>query len=95
MHVVGFLIYLVVGVVQVIAILQGISAAFGIPKVLAFMAALFLGYVPLVGAGFGMWGAHTVWGWSWLGAAALFFGAQVGVLILAMSAAVLEARTTR
>lgn len=65
--------YFLVGLLQIFAIADGAQYAFGLGNVLSFILAMVLTYIPLVGAAFGVYGAHTAWDWSlWL-SLALFF----------------------
>ena len=39
----------------------------------SFIAAIFVTYVPLLGAAAGTYAAHEIWGWTWYWSALLFF----------------------
>lgn len=75
--------YLVIGLVQLFAIMDGLAYAFGIHQFFAAILAFFITYIPLVGSVAGIYGAVNVWDWSLLQAAALFFW-YVPVLIVMM-----------
>lgn len=64
--------YLVVCMVQMLAIADGLAHALHTPLLLGLPLALFLTWLPVIGPAFGTYGAAMSWGWSWLGAA-LFF----------------------
>lgn len=81
MHVFLGIAYFVIGLVQLFAIVDGIDYAWGVGGFLGFIIAVFVTYVPFVGAGFGVYGAVNAWGWELLQALVLFFW-FVPVLIL-------------
>jgi len=68
-----YVLYLIIGFVQMFAIMDGLSYALGIGKVLSFFIAIFLTYIPLVGSCFGVYGAVEVWDWHLYQAILLFF----------------------
>lgn len=90
MQVIGGLLYFAVGIVQFLAIWDGLEVWIGIPSFLAFIAAIFLGWCPLVGPIVGMFAAVEIWGWSWPAAIALFFGTFIAVFVFAMIGGALE-----
>lgn len=65
--------YLVIGFVQLFAISDGIHYALDLPKILSWILAFVLTYIPLIGSLIGVYGAVNVWDWSLLQAAVLFF----------------------
>lgn len=67
------LAYFVIGLVQLFAIIDGVSYAFGVGGVLAFIIGIVTTYIPLLGAGLGVYGAIKVWDWSFIQAGLLFF----------------------
>jgi len=71
------IVYGVIGLVQVLAIIDGIQVWLGIPWILAAFLSLIIGYIPLVGTIAGIRGATTAWGWNLGWAIALFFGGLV------------------
>lgn len=78
--------YVVIGFVQLFAIMDGVEYAFGISGVLSFIIALFTTYIPFLGAGLGVYGAINAWDWSILQALALFFWfVPVGVIFMIFS----------
>lgn len=73
MQVFFYIGYFVIGIVQLFAIMDGVHYAAGIDGFFGFIIALFTTYIPLLGAGLGVYGAVNVWDWSWLQAGLLFF----------------------
>lgn len=65
--------YFVIGLVQLFAIVDGIDYAWGVGGFLSFIIAMFVTYIPFVGAGFGVYGAVNAWDWELLQAVVLFF----------------------
>lgn len=65
--------YVVIGLVQLFAIMDGLAFALGINQFFAVILSLFITYIPLVGSVAGIYGAVKVWDWSLLQAGALFF----------------------
>jgi hypothetical protein len=79
--------FFVMGLVQLAAIMGGLKIWIGLSGFLGFVVAGFLAYFPLVGSVLGMYGAVTLWGWSWLGAAALFlWPLALGLAVAAVGA---------
>lgn len=60
------LVYIVLGFVQFFAVWDGAMELFDIGSVVGFIVAGFLTFVPLIGAGIGIYGAVEVWDWSFL-----------------------------
>ena len=65
--------YFVLGFVQLFAIMDGVEYATGISGVMAFFIAIFTTWIPLLGAGLGVYGATNVWDWSLVQSLAVFF----------------------
>lgn len=75
--------YLVVGIVQLFAIMDGVAFATGFDGFVGFLIAIFTTYIPLLGAMLGIYGAVNVWDWSFLQAALIFFWyIPVGILLV-------------
>ena len=74
---ISFVIYCLIGILQLFAIVDGVVYATGIDGVLGFFIALFIGlvttYIPLIGSGLSVYGAINVWDWNWILATLLFF----------------------
>ena len=69
----GYIIWLVIGLVQVAAVYEGLTSWLGWSGFLAVPACLMLGGFPILGNILGMVCAMHVWGWGWPLAAAVFF----------------------
>ena len=65
--------YVFVGFVQFFAVWDGVELFFGANSFFAFLIALFLNYIPLVGSVAGVYGAINVWDWSLVKSLLLFF----------------------
>lgn len=65
--------YIVVGLVQLVAIMDGVAYALDISRFFAAIIALFVTYIPLLGSVLGVYGAVNVWDWSLIQAGLLFF----------------------
>jgi hypothetical protein len=74
MPIVGFLVFLVLGLFQLAAIQAGLSDWRGLHWTIAVPLSVSLAYCPLVGTVLGFIGAINVWHWEWWQAALLFFG---------------------
>lgn len=66
-------IYVVLGLFQFVAAVDGLKVWLDIGTWLAVLSAIVVAWLPLVGTVAGVVGAHHAWHWSWLGAIALFF----------------------
>jgi len=88
--VVGIVLYLVLGLIQLLAISAGIVGWLGVPSLLAGFVALFLAYTPIVGPIVGSFGAIKVWGWSVWSAVGLFGISFLIPFALALSEGVAE-----
>jgi hypothetical protein len=75
---------LVLGIVQMFAILQGFVDALG--PFFGFIAALICGEFPVLGTIMGIRGAVLNWGWSIWGGLGLFLGAPLALLGISMIA---------
>ena len=73
MQVFFMIAYIVIGLVQLFAIMDGLAYALHIGRFFAAILALFITYIPLVGSIAGIYGAVNVWHWSLLQAGVLFF----------------------
>ena len=68
------ILYLIVGIAQLFAIMDGLEYVMGIGGIINFFLSLILAYTPIVGSILGVYGAVSVWGWGLLQAFLLFFG---------------------
>jgi hypothetical protein len=72
-QVILFPIFLVMGFVQLFAVMDGIEYAIGLGGILNFFLSLFIAYIPILGSLTGMYGAINVWDFSLWQAILLFF----------------------
>jgi hypothetical protein len=91
LRIIGFIGYLLVGLLQIAATIEGLNSWVGIPTILAVPIALFLGYLPVIGSVVGMVGAIQFWGWQWYWAALLFFWPIVLLIVVGGFGALFEA----
>lgn len=84
--------YVVLGLVQLAAVMAGLEEWVGLHWVLAFFLALIIAYIPLVGSVVGIMGAIEAWHWAWWQAGALFFGGLAVVVVLAVVSGAAERR---
>lgn len=85
MQVVVFIGYVLLGFFQFAALMAGLTDWIGLHWLLALPVAFFVSYIPLLGTVFGMVGAVKGWDWSWMQAAALFFGPMLALIVLALA----------
>jgi hypothetical protein len=76
--------YLVVGIVQLFAIIDGIGYALHAGKIVSFIVAMIITYIPLLGSAAGVYGAVHVWDRSIFQAAVLFFWYIPVIIIVAV-----------
>ena len=74
--------YVVVGIMQIVASIDGILYFFGLHWIFALLAAVVLVFIPVIGPIAGVYGAVAAWGWSIWSALLLFFWPYVLYLIL-------------
>ncbi|HEY1875412.1 MAG TPA: hypothetical protein VGG67_13505 [Steroidobacteraceae bacterium] len=88
----GYTGYLIFGLFQIAATASGIEHLTGLWRLLCWVGALLVGWVPLVGTGLGIYGAHAQWEWSFPAAFALFLGVPIllflPLLTVSVSAAI-------
>lgn len=65
--------YLLVGLFQLFAIMDGVGHFLNVGGFLSFIIALLLTYIPIVGSIAGVYGATEVWDWTIWQSALLFF----------------------
>ena len=68
-----FIGYVVIGFVQIFAIMEGLQVALGVGGFISAMIAMFATYIPVLGQVLGVYGAVNAWDWSILQACLLFF----------------------
>ena len=81
------ILYLLLGFVQMAAIVGGIHSGTGIPIILALPIAFFIAEIPVVGTVAGIYGAMANWGVSLPGAIALFGLPFIIITIMALASA--------
>lgn len=69
---VAVIVYLVIGFIQLLAIIKGIQIWFSVPWILATFLSLIIAYIPIIGTIAGIKGAIAAWGWSLWPAIAFF-----------------------
>jgi len=74
--------YVVVGIMQILASIDGILYFFGLHWIFALLAAVVLVFIPVIGPIAGVYGAVAAWGWSIWSALLLFFWPYVLYLLL-------------
>lgn len=82
--------YMVLGLFQLTAIYSFFRDSLGWWPVFAWPASLVSAYIPLFGTGMGIYAAHDVWGWTWMGAALLFVGPLILIILVATVMTVFE-----
>jgi len=80
MQLIGFVLFLALGLFQLAATYAGLVDWLGVPWLLAVLLSVFIGWMPLVGTVLGVLGAVYVWHWAWWQAVLLFFGVQALIL---------------
>jgi hypothetical protein len=84
-------LFFLYGLVQLWAVSAQLERFLHLPRLLAFIAALFVTYIPLIGGIIGFFGAKDAWGWQWWQAALLTFGPLIAIFALSVVASVLAA----
>jgi hypothetical protein len=84
------IVYFVVGILQFVATIGGLTDWLGLPFWLAIIACFFLAYIPVVGTICGIAGAIVSWNWEWWQAGLLFVGPWAAVLAFALLGAAWE-----
>ena len=74
--------YLMFGLFQIVAAASGIQHLTGMWWLVCWFGALLVGWIPLVGTAFGVYGAYGGWKWSLPVAIALFVGIPAVLLLL-------------
>jgi len=88
----GYTGHLIFGLFQIAATASGIEHLTGLWWFMCWIGALLIGWVPVIGTGLGIYGAHAQWEWSLPAAFALFIGLPillfVPLLTVSVSAAI-------
>ena len=74
--------YLMFGLFQIVGAASGIQHLTGMWCLLCWFGALLVGWIPLVGTAFGIYGAYNVWQWSLPTAVAVFVMFPAALLLL-------------
>ena len=76
LQVIGVIVYIGIGFVQLGASFAGVNAALGLHGLAALiiggLVGMFVAWLPLVGTAAGIYGAYTAWHWHLLSAVLLF-----------------------
>jgi hypothetical protein len=73
----GYTGYLIFGLVQIAATASGIQHLTGLWWPICGAGAVLLGWIPVIGTGLGIYGAHAQWEWSVPVSCALFVGVPI------------------
>lgn len=71
------IVYAIVGLIQIGATISGLEYFTGWWSWVCFLLGMFVGWMPLVGTGLGIYGAYADWHWSLPAAFGLFLGIPV------------------
>ena len=74
--------YLMFGLFQIVATASGIQHLTGMWWLVCWFGALLVGWIPLVGTAFGVYGAYSGWKWSLPTSVALFVCIPAVLLLL-------------
>ena len=85
MRVLAVILYFSMGLLQLAAIMGGLESWWRLNSVVAFVLALIISYIPVLGQVVGMAGAVQAWGWEWWQAGLLFFGSFVVTILLGVA----------
>lgn len=80
--------YVILSLFQLATISAALDGWIGLHGMTAVFVAYFIAFTPLVGNVVGMLAAVSLWEWSWLQAAELFFGPYAVILILTIAVGV-------
>lgn len=95
MQVLGPIVLIGLGLLQIAATISGLELWLGIPSILAVFLALPFAWMPLLGTAVGAYGAVSAWGWSWAMAGALFFGPFLVALVAILVSGGINAASNR
>jgi hypothetical protein len=77
-------VYFGIGVIQLLAIVRGISLVLSLPDILGGFLAFILAWIPLVGSAAGTMGAIKGWKWQ-LGSSLMLFGGPYIIYFFAIA----------
>ena len=92
---VAWVVFLVLGLVQLAATLEGLDYWLGWPWLILAFISFFLAYIPVVGTIAGIVGAVYGWGMPWLWALGLFIGPWVCCVVFSIIMSAMEAAAER
>lgn len=78
--IVGGIMYLVVGLVQINASVVGLEHLTEWWHPICWWLSWFIGWMPVIGTALGIYGAHAAWGWSLTSSVLLFLGIPLGAI---------------
>lgn len=90
MQIIGFIIYMAIGVVQLAAVMAGLESWWGLNGFFSFIIAFIVAYIPLLGSIVGMAGAMKAWYWEWWQAGGLFFGGLLLTLVFGVASGIID-----
>lgn len=82
--------YFLVGLFQFFAVWDGVKFATDFGNIGSFVLAALSTYVPLLGSALGVYGAVSVWDWSIIQSAALFFWYVPVFILMSIAGAVFD-----
>ena len=82
--------YIIMGLIQIAALVEGVKAYLGIGTLLAAIVSAIVSYFPFVGPVAGTFGAMHSWDWSWLSAGLLFSWPYALYLVAGFVDAIIE-----
>ena len=91
----AYLVYLAIGLVQLLAIIKGIQLWTGASWVLAAFLSLLVAYIPIVGTIAGIKGATDTWGWDVWPAIAFFCWPYVLYFVAVAAGGVADLRSRK
>lgn len=74
MKVIFYILYVVLGLLQLAATIAGFTHWLNWPFIVVFLIGIPISYIPVIGQIIGIMGAVSAWGWSMPMAVALFVG---------------------
>jgi hypothetical protein len=91
----GYTGYLIFGLFQIAATASGIQHLTGLWRLISWVGAILVGWIPLVGTTLGIYGAYAQWDWSLPAAFALFIGVPVLLFLPLLTVSVSAAMRRR
>ena len=91
----GYTVYLIFGLFQIAATASGLEHLTGLWRLMCWVGALLLGWMPVVGTALGIYGAHAQWEWTLPAAFAVFIGVPVLLFLPLLTVSVSAAMRRR